>query len=80
LPARRTSIAAANVSWPLTEGWDDGKLEAALFPTTEPAAPAQKAPPDFGAIGEKLRRHGHATLRLLREEYREGANWVFWKG
>ena len=64
--------AAAKVSWPLPDGWDDGKLEAALLPTTEPAAPAQKTPPDFAAIREQLRRHRHVTLRLLWEEYREG--------
>jgi DNA-binding transcriptional regulator LsrR (DeoR family) len=28
--------AAANIAWPLPEGWDDAKLEAALFPAAEP--------------------------------------------
>ena len=63
--------AAANITWPLPDGWDDTRLEAALFPAVEPAAPAQKAPPDFAVIHEQLRRHRHVTLRLLWEEYRQ---------
>ncbi len=63
--------AAANIAWPLPEGWDDAKLEAALFPAAEAGAPAQKAAPDFAAIREQLRRHRNVTLRLLWEEYRE---------
>lgn len=49
--------------------WDDAKLETALFPAAEPATPAQKAPPDFAAMHEQLRRHRNVTLRLLCELY-----------
>lgn len=63
--------AAANIGWPLPDGWDDAALEAALFPAAEAAPPTQKTPPDFAAIREQLRRHRHVTLRLLWEEYRE---------
>jgi transposase len=62
--------AEANITWPLPEGWDDARLEAALFPAAEPGVPAQKAAPDFAAIREQLRRHRNVTLRLLWEEYR----------
>ena len=63
--------AAANITWPLPDGWDDAKLETALFPVAEPTAPAQKTAPDFVAIHEQLRRHRHVTLRLLWEEYQQ---------
>jgi hypothetical protein len=56
---------AANITWPLPDVWDDAKLEAALLPTVEPVAPAQKTAPDFVAIHEQLRRHRHVNLRLL---------------
>jgi hypothetical protein len=63
--------AAAGVSWPLPEGWDDEKLEAALFRRTTPAAePSKKPQPDWAALHEQLRKP-HVTLQLLWEEYRE---------
>ena len=62
---------AANLRWPLPEGWEDGRLEAALFPCPESKPQPQKSPPDFAAVHEQLRRHRHTTLQLLWEEYRE---------
>ena len=62
---------AANLGWPLPEGWEDGRLEAALFPSPESKPQPQKSPPDFAAVHEQLRRHRHTTLQLLWEEYRE---------
>src|SRR5262245_16216924 len=65
--------AAANLDWPLAEGWDDGRLEAALFPSGKaPSHPSttRKSPPDFAAIHEQLQRHRHVTLQLVWEEYR----------
>jgi transposase len=60
---------AANLDWPLPEGWEDSHLEAALFPSPE-AKPATKSAPDYAAIQEQLRCHRHMTLQLLWEEYR----------
>ena len=62
---------AAQVSWPLPEGWDDTQLEAALYPNGEPESRPQKSPPDFAAVHEQLRTHRHVTMQLLWEEYRE---------
>jgi transposase len=64
--------AAANVGWPLPDGWDDARLEAALFPPSDaPPRPTRKSPPDFAAVHEQLQRHRHVTLQLLWEEYRD---------
>ena len=64
---------AAKVGWPLPEGWDDARLEAALFPPagSPPQPSTQKSPPDFAAIHEQLQCHRHVTLQLLWEEYRD---------
>jgi transposase len=66
---------AAGVTWPLPEGWDEARVEAALFPRREPTVgeknPA-RTPPDFAAIHEQLRSSKYVTLQLLWEEYREG--------
>jgi transposase len=65
--------AAANLSWPLPDDWDDAQLEAALFPSSgsSPQPPTGKAAPDFTAIHEQLQRHRHVTLQLVWEEYRD---------
>ena len=65
---------AAGLSWPLPEGWDEAKVEAALFPRAESSVPPEKPVrplPDFAAIHEQLRSHKHLTLELLWEEYHE---------
>jgi hypothetical protein len=64
---------AAKVGWPLPEGWDDARLEAALFPPvgSPPQPTTQKSPPDFAAIHEQLQRHRHVTLQWLWDEYRD---------
>jgi transposase len=64
----------AQVSWPLPEDWDEGKLEATLFPRQASDAPPKKpkrVPPDFATLHEQLRSHKHLTLQLLWEEYRQ---------
>ncbi len=65
---------AAGLTWPLPEDWDEARVEAAVFPPSDPPA-GQTQPlrsqPDFAAIDEQLRRHRHLTLQLLWEEYRE---------
>jgi transposase len=66
--------AAAGVSWPLPDGWDQQRLEAALFPPSSGLAEHRAAVrplPDFDVIHEQLRQHKHLTLQLLWEEYRE---------
>jgi transposase len=65
---------AAGVKWPLPEGWDEARLEAALFPGTVALIRAQattRAMPDFAAMHEQMRQHRHLTLQLLWEEYRQ---------
>jgi transposase len=62
---------AAKVSWPLPEGWDDTRLEAALYPCPEARPQPKKSPPDFAQVHEQLRTHRHVTMQLLWEEYRE---------
>ena len=64
---------AANVGWPLPEGWDDVRLEAALFPPSgsPPQPSTHKSRPDFAVIHEQLQCHRHVTLQLLWEEYRD---------
>src|SRR5579864_5650342 len=65
---------AAGLTWPLPEGWDDARVEAALFPRSGPPAIEQtpaRSKPDFVSIHEQLRQHRHLTLQLLWEEYRQ---------
>ena len=63
----------AGLSWPLPEGLDDDrKLEAALFRSTETAAPpSRQSLPDYIQVEKELRSHGHLTLLLLWQEYHE---------
>jgi transposase len=64
---------AAKVTWPLPEGWDEAKLDAALFPegaTRKPPA-SPRSSPDLAHIHEELRADKHVTLQLLWEEYRQ---------
>ena len=65
---------AAGLTWPLPEGWDDARVEAALFPPSGPPPielPPARSKPDFVSIHEQLRQHRHLTLQLLWEEYRQ---------
>jgi transposase len=67
----------AGVKWPLPEGWDEQRLEAALFAVNQPSNPPKaeedsgKALPDFAKIHEQRQRHRHLTLQLLWEEYKQ---------
>lgn len=64
----------AGLAWPVPEGWDDARVEAALFPPSG-TPPIERTParskPDFVSIHEQLRQHRHLTLQLLWEEYRQ---------
>jgi len=59
----------ANLSWPLSDDLDDGKLEALLYP--EPAPEPVPYYPDMNYIHRELRsRKHHVTLMLLWQEYK----------
>ena len=60
----------AGLKWPLPEGWDDNRLEAALFQQQAVPATVRKTQPDFAAVHQQLQKP-HVTLQLLWEEYRE---------
>jgi hypothetical protein len=61
---------AANIKWPLPEGFDDNRLEAALFRRPTTPVVARRAPPDYAAVHEQWQKP-HVTLQLLWEEYQE---------
>ena len=65
---------AAGVSWPLAEGWDEARLEEALYPPAgglgRPAK-TQRPAPDFARVHQELQSHRRLTLLLLWEEYRQ---------
>jgi len=63
---------AAGVTWPLPEGWDDRRLEEALYgPAPRRVYESRKPTPDFAQLHEELQRHRHLTLQLAWEEYRQ---------
>jgi transposase len=64
--------AAAGIPWPLPEGWDEKRIEEALFGELRPVdRSGERAVPDFPALHEELQRHRHLTLQLAWEEYRQ---------
>jgi transposase len=62
----------AGIGWPLPEGWDEERVEAALY-GDKPGGIRQpeRNAPDFAAIHEQRQKSKHVTLQLLWEEYRE---------
>lgn len=58
---------AAAVPWPLPGGWDETRLEQALYPPRSAVAPNPL--PDFVQIEHELRRKG-VTLLLLWQEFK----------
>ena len=64
--------AAAGLSWPLAEDWDDDRLERVLLPAAV-GRPSQlsRSLPDFAETRRQLQTHKHLTLQLIWEEYRE---------
>src|SRR5579872_7439215 len=63
---------AAGVTWPLPEGWDEARLEAALYGhSPRRISETQRATPDFAHLHQELQSHRHLTLQLLWEEYRQ---------
>ena len=59
----------AGLSWPLPEGFDNRKLEAALFPPGQRESPHRQPLPDFVEVENELRSHRNLTLLLLWQEY-----------
>lgn len=62
--------AKAGLGWPLSDGLDDGQLEARLFARAEPPPSASRPLPDWPMVHRELRRKG-VTLQLLHMEYKE---------
>jgi transposase len=64
--------AAAGITWPLPEGWDEKRIEEALFGKQRPVdRSGERAVPDFPSLHQELQRHRHLTLQLAWEEYRQ---------
>src|SRR5579875_2701631 len=57
---------AAGVGWPLGEGWDEARLEEALYAYARHGGPAGGEP-----VHQELQSHRRLTLPLLWEEYRQ---------
>ena len=64
--------AAAKVTWPLPEDFDDRRLDELLFPQRPLRTPSQPRPGlDFAQLHTQLQTNNHLALQLLWEEYRE---------
>lgn len=64
--------AAAGIRWPIPEGWDEQRIEEALFGERRPIDRSrERALPDFPSLHEEFQRHPHLTLQLAWEEYRQ---------
>lgn len=61
----------AGVGWPLSDGWDEARLEAALFPPPLPSG-TPRPMPEWAAVHRELsqRKKTGVTLQLLWLEYR----------
>lgn len=59
----------AGIVWPLPEDWDDGTLEARLFPALPKAEREARPLPDWVEVHRECQRKG-VTLVLLWEEYK----------
>jgi transposase len=62
----------AGVTWPLPEGWDEARLEEALFgPSARRVYESHRFLPDFALLHQELQTHRHLTLQLWWEEYHQ---------
>src|ERR1700761_2065270 len=60
----------AGIGWPIPEGWNEERLEAALYgDKPDGTRQPERHAPDFGAIHEQRQKCKHVTLQLLWEEY-----------
>jgi transposase len=63
--------AAAGLTWPLPDEFDDRRLNELLFPTRPEYPPSVPRPGlDFAELQRQFRINRHVTLQLLWEEYR----------
>ena len=62
---------AAQVSWPLPEGWDDTRLEAALYPSGSQSHNRRSHRRTLPRSTNNSAAHRHVTMQLLWEEYRD---------
>ena len=63
---------AAKITWPVPEGWDDARLQEALFgPSSRRVYESRRSLPDFASLNQELQTHRHLTLQLWWEEYRQ---------
>jgi len=62
---------AVGVSWPLPKGWDEARLEEALFRHPLHRYETRRPTPDFARLHQELQSNRHLTLQLLWEEYRQ---------
>src|SRR5436190_23759414 len=64
--------AAAGIAWPTPEGWDEQRVEHALFGER---LVVKRLPehvlPDCDALRSALQQHPHLTVRVTLEEYRQ---------
>ena len=61
----------AGMQWPLPEGWDEKRIEEAVFGKQCSIEESfRRAFPDFPALHQQLQQHSHLTLQLAWEEYR----------
>src|SRR6202165_1651458 len=64
--------AAAGIAWPTPEGWDEQRVEQALFGERQVVKRLpEQVLPDFPALHSQLQQHRHLTLQLAWEEYRQ---------
>src|SRR5947207_14786389 len=64
--------AAAGIAWPTPEGWDEQRVEQALFGERQVVKRLpEQVLPDFAALHAELQQHPHLTLQLTWEEYRQ---------
>ena len=65
-------VVAAGIPWPLPEGWDEKRVEQAMFGEQSPVERShERALPNFPSLHEQLQQHPHLTLQLAWEEYRQ---------
>ena len=62
-------IADHDIAWPLPDGWDDRRLELAVFGADDPLRAVSRPLPAMAYIHKELRRKS-VTRRLLWEEHR----------
>jgi hypothetical protein len=55
----------AGVAWPLPDGWDEARLEQALYPPP-PASSGTVPLPGFGQLDQELRRKGVPVTSVAR--------------